>query len=74
LKGFILNDGWQTAYAWGTLLFFIGVPVIGIITFIIRRIAKIKSNNNLMRYSFLALWVTWYILFVSLIVFCWQRF
>src|SRR6185295_19921209 len=44
-----------------------GVPVIGIITFIIRRIAKIKSNNNLMRYSFLALWLLGIFCFVSLI-------
>ncbi|MEO6453342.1 MAG: PspC domain-containing protein [Ginsengibacter sp.] len=67
LKGFLLNDGSQSAYAWGTLLFFIGIPVIGIITFIIRRIAKIKSNNNLMRYSFLALWLLGVFCFVSLI-------
>ena len=67
LKGYILNDGWQSAYAWGTLLFFIGVPVIGIITFIIRRIAKVKSRSNLMRYTFLALWVLGIFCFVSLI-------
>jgi phage shock protein PspC (stress-responsive transcriptional regulator) len=67
LKGYILNDGWQSAYAWGTLLFFIGVPVIGIITFIIRRIAKVKSNSNLMRYTFLALWILGIFCFVSLI-------
>ena len=68
LKGYILNDGWPSAYAWGSLVFFIGVPVIGIITFIIRRIAKIKSKNNLMRYSFLALWLLGVFCFVSLIV------
>ncbi|MEP6595420.1 MAG: PspC domain-containing protein [Ginsengibacter sp.] len=67
LKGYILNDGWQSTYAWGTLLFFIGVPVIGIVTFIIRRIAKVKSNSNLMRYSFLALWILGIFCFVSLI-------
>ncbi len=68
LKGYILNDGWQSIYAWGSLLFFIGIPVIGIITFIIRRFAKIKSKNNLMRYSFLALWLLGVFCFVSLIV------
>ena len=68
LKGYILNDGWQSAYAWGTLLFFIGVPVIGIITFIIRRIARVKSKSNLMRYTFLALWVLGIFCFVSLII------
>ena len=67
LKDFVLTDGWQSVLAWGTLIFFIGVPVIGVITFIIRRIAKIKSHNRLMRYSFLGLWILGIICFVSLI-------
>ena len=48
LKNFVLNDGWQSVYAWGTLIFFVAVPVIGIITLIIRRIARVKSRNNFM--------------------------
>ncbi|GAC1379813.1 MAG: hypothetical protein NVSMB45_02360 [Ginsengibacter sp.] len=68
LKSYLLNDGWQNVYAWGTLLFFIAVPVIGIITFIVRRIAKIKRRNSLMRYSFLALWVLGIFCFISLFV------
>ncbi|MBA2249895.1 MAG: PspC domain-containing protein [Chitinophagaceae bacterium] len=68
LKNFLLTDGWQNAFAWGTLFFFIGVPVIGIITWIIRRLAKIKSTNNMMRYSFLALWLVGLFCFISLIV------
>jgi phage shock protein PspC (stress-responsive transcriptional regulator) len=67
LKNFVLTDGWQSVLAWGTLIFFIGVPVIGVITFIIRRIARIKSHNRLMRYSFLGLWILGIICFVSLI-------
>lgn len=55
-KVYLLNDGWQTFFLWGTLLLFIWVPVIGIITWIIRRIAKTKSHSNLMTYSFIALW------------------
>jgi ToastRack found in some PspC/PspC transmembrane region len=68
LKAFILTDGWQSVLAWGTLIFFIGVPVIGVITFIIRRIAKIKTRNRMIRFSFLGLWVLGIICFVSLIV------
>lgn len=67
LKNFVLTDGWQSALAWGTLIFFIGIPVIGIITFIIRRIAKIKSRNRMIRYSFLGLWALGIICFVSLV-------
>ncbi|MDQ2718179.1 MAG: PspC domain-containing protein [Bacteroidota bacterium] len=67
LKNFVLSEGWQSILAWGTLIFFIGVPVIGIITFIIRRIARIKTTNKLMRYSFISLWILGIICFVSLI-------
>ena len=67
LKEYVLTDGWQSILAWGTLIFFIGVPVIGIITFIIRRIARIKSSNKLMRYSFIGLWVLGIVCFVSLV-------
>jgi phage shock protein PspC (stress-responsive transcriptional regulator) len=67
LKNFVLTDGWQNVFAWGTLIFFIGVPVIGIITFIIRRFARIKTTNKLMRYSFIGLWILGIVCFVSLI-------
>ena len=67
LKAFVLTDGWQSLLAWGTLIFFIGVPVVGVITFIIRRIAKIKSRNRMMRFSFLGLWILGIICFISLI-------
>ncbi|MBS1731479.1 MAG: PspC domain-containing protein [Bacteroidetes bacterium] len=55
-KVYLINDGWQTVYLWGTLLLFIWVPVIGIITWIIRRIANTKSHSNFMTYTFIALW------------------
>ena len=67
LKDFVLTDGWQSMLAWGSLIFFIGVPVVGIITFIIRRIARIKSSSRLMRYSFIGLWILGIICFVSLL-------
>ncbi len=67
LKDFVLTNGWQSVLAWGTLIFFIFVPVVGIITFIIRRIAKAKSRNRLMRYSFFGLWFLGIICFVSLL-------
>ena len=67
LKDFILTDGWQNAFAWGTLIFFIAVPVIGIITWVIRRLAKIKSNRKVLRFTFISLWLVGLICFVSLI-------
>ncbi|MEP7111564.1 MAG: PspC domain-containing protein [Ferruginibacter sp.] len=67
LKDFVLNDGWQNFFAWGTLLFFIAVPVIGIITFIIRRLAKMKSNRKVLRFTFISLWIVGWFCFISLI-------
>jgi phage shock protein PspC (stress-responsive transcriptional regulator) len=66
-KEFVITDGWQDIFAWGTLLFFVWVPVIGIITFIIRRLAKLRGNSNLIRYSFLALWLVGLFCFIGLI-------
>jgi phage shock protein PspC (stress-responsive transcriptional regulator) len=67
-KDLLIKDGWQNIFAWGTLLFFIGVPVIGIITWIIRRVAKIKSNRTIIRFSFFGLWLVGIFCFVALIV------
>jgi phage shock protein PspC (stress-responsive transcriptional regulator) len=67
-KDYLLNDGWQNVLAWGTLIFMIYVPVIGLITWIIRRIAKIRSNSRMMRWGFFILWLVGIICFISLIV------
>ena len=68
LKDFLLTDGWQNIFAWGTLIFFIAAPIIGIITFIVRKIARIKSNRKTMRLSFTALSLIGLFCFIALIV------
>ena len=67
LKDFVLTEGWQNAFAWGTLLFFIAVPVIGVITWIIRRLAKMKSNRKVLRASFICLWIVGWVCFICLL-------
>ena len=57
LKKFILEDGLQSWAFIGAILFFIWVPVIGIVTAIIRKIAGYKNSNIWVRSSFIALWV-----------------
>ena len=57
IKDYVIEEGWQNVFAWGTLILGIWVPVIALITFIIRRIARIRSNNHFVRYTFLALWL-----------------
>lgn len=67
LKDFLINDGWQNAFAWGTLLFFIAVPIIGIITWIIRKIAKLKRNSRMITLSFGSLWVLGWVCMIMLV-------
>jgi phage shock protein PspC (stress-responsive transcriptional regulator)/heme/copper-type cytochrome/quinol oxidase subunit 2 len=67
LKSYLINDGWQTIYAWGTIILFIWVPVIGIIVFVLRRLLKMKGNSNIIRYTFTALWVLGWFCVISLI-------
>ncbi|MDE3142886.1 MAG: PspC domain-containing protein [Bacteroidota bacterium] len=66
-KEYIIANGWQNLFAWGTLLLFVWVPVLGIVTFIIRRIAKLRGNSNLIRNSFVALWLLGLVCFIGLI-------
>ncbi len=67
-KEYVITNGWQNLFAWGTLILFVWVPVLGIVTFIIRRIAKMKGNSGLIRSSFISLWVLGLICFIGLIL------
>jgi phage shock protein PspC (stress-responsive transcriptional regulator) len=67
LKGYLIGAGAENIYAWGTLILFIWVPVIGIVTLIIRRLGKMRGNRNLVRYSFLSLWLIGLFCFIALI-------
>lgn len=68
LKDYLLTDGWQNVFAWGTLIFFIAIPVIGIITWIIRRLAKAKTNRKVLRFTFFGLWLIGLFCFIAMIV------
>ncbi|MCX6212539.1 MAG: PspC domain-containing protein [Bacteroidetes bacterium] len=64
LRKFLLEDGAQTWSVIGAILLFIWVPIIGIVTAIIRKIAGLKKANVWVRSSFWALWVVgWVMLF-----------
>ena len=64
LKNFLLEDGTQTWSAIGAILLFVWVPIIGIVTAVIRKIAGLKKANVWVRSSFWALWIVgWVMLF-----------
>ena len=67
-KDYIIRSGWQNLFAWGTLILFIWVPVVGIITWIIRRVAKKRGNRQFIRFTFISLWMAGIICLVGLIL------
>ena len=67
MKDFLLTDGWQNVFAWGTLLFFIIAPMIAVITWIIRKLAKMKTGSKMLKLGFGALWVIGWISVILLI-------
>lgn len=57
VNNFLWTSKWQQFYAWGTLIFFLLVPLIGFITWIIRRILRVRSRNSYLGWTFGGLWV-----------------
>ncbi|MBS1628109.1 MAG: PspC domain-containing protein [Bacteroidetes bacterium] len=64
---FIIADGWQTILAWGTLVLFVWVPVIGIVTWIIRKLAGKKRNSKTLGFAFGSLWTIGWVCIILLI-------
>jgi phage shock protein PspC (stress-responsive transcriptional regulator) len=56
LKSFFLEGFWQNFLAWATLIFFLAIPVIAFITWLVRRIMGIRSKNRYLGYTFGGLW------------------
>ncbi|HRA10979.1 MAG TPA: PspC domain-containing protein [Chitinophagaceae bacterium] len=56
INNFLWTSNWQQIYAWGTLIFFLVVPLVGFIIWVIRRITKVKSRSNYLGWTFGALW------------------
>ncbi|HTL07720.1 MAG TPA: PspC domain-containing protein [Chitinophagaceae bacterium] len=67
LKNFILEGPGQNLLAWATLLLFLGVPLVGLITWLVRRIMGVRSKNHYLGYTFGGLWVVGIFCFVFLI-------
>ncbi len=55
-KDFLLNGYWQNLSLWGTLIFFLAVPLIAVITWIVRRLMKARSQNRYLGWIFGGLW------------------
>lgn len=56
INNFLWTSKWQQLLAWGTLIFFLVVPLLAFIIWIIRRVVKAKSKNNYLGWTFGGLW------------------
>lgn len=68
INNFLWTSKTQQFYAWGTLIFFLCIPLIAFITWLVRRIIKVKSRSSYLGWTFGALWAFGWIclmLFVS---------
>ena len=56
VNDFLWTSKWQQAYAWGTLIFFLLVPLAGFLTWVIRRIIGVRSRRSYLGWTFGFLW------------------
>lgn len=56
LKDLLIEGTWANVFAWGTLIFFIIAPVVGTITWMLRRITKSHRGSGPIRFAFGAMW------------------
>ncbi len=56
INNFLWTSPIQKALAWGTLIFFIGVPIVGLMTWLIRRIVRVRSRSHYLGWIFGGLW------------------
>lgn len=66
LKNFVLDGFWQNTMAWGTLILFLGVPIVASVIWLIRRISGVKSKNNYLGYIFGTLWIFGWVSVITL--------
>ncbi|HKP32736.1 MAG TPA: PspC domain-containing protein [Chitinophagaceae bacterium] len=56
-KNFLLDGLWQNFFAWSMLIFFLGIPIVAFLVWLIRRIIGVKTKNHYLGYIFGTLWV-----------------
>ena len=64
INNFLWTSKWQMLLAWGTLIFFFIVPLAAFITWIIRRLAKVRAKKSYLGWVFGGLWAIGWIVMV----------
>jgi phage shock protein PspC (stress-responsive transcriptional regulator) len=56
VNNFLWTSKWQQIFAWGTIIFFFLVPLVGFFIWLIRRITGIRSRRSYLGWTFGFLW------------------
>ena len=67
INDYLWTNNWQPVYAWGTLILFLGVPLIGFLVWLIRRIIGVKSRSNYLGWIFGGLWALGWVAVILLV-------
>ena len=57
LKNYVLEGFWQNFLAWSGFFLFLVIPVVALLTWLIRRISGTRSRSHYLGYTFATLWV-----------------
>jgi phage shock protein PspC (stress-responsive transcriptional regulator) len=67
VNDYLWTNNWQPVYAWGTLILFLGVPLIGFIVWLIRRIIGVRSRSSYLGWIFGGLWALGWVAVIMLV-------
>ena len=65
--GFVLDGFWQKLFFWGTVVFFFLTPLIAFITWLVRRIMRVRTQRHYLGYIFGGLWIIGVFCLITLI-------
>lgn len=63
-RNYLLSGFWQNFLAWTSLVLFLCIPAVALLTWLIRRMMGLRSKNNYLGYAFGSLWVIGLISFI----------
>ncbi|HTR28557.1 MAG TPA: PspC domain-containing protein [Puia sp.] len=66
LKSYVLDGFWENILSWASFILVLVVPVIALLTWLIRRITGMRSQRHYLGYVFATLWIIGLISFVVL--------
>lgn len=67
INNFLWTGKTQQIWAWGTVIFFLFVPLVGFITWVIRRLIGARSRNSYLGWTFGFLWTIGWVCMILLV-------